>query len=90
MTENIKENFDRIPTKERNDFQFFLMEKRGVERGDHEAQGKWLKKYGKSVSDIIDNTENKDIRDFIMTGNYDEASKFVIEILEKEKVSVAA
>jgi hypothetical protein len=44
----------------------------------------------KTVSDIIDNTKNKSIRDLIMSGKYEEAAKLVIEILEeKENLLVA-
>ena len=87
------DNFEgRIPTEIRGPFQAFLMQKMGIGIGDIDSQINWAQKYAKLVSDIIDNSVNKEIRSFIMEGKNEEASNLVLEILKKEdnKIEIAA
>ncbi len=93
MQENIEQNniqekqkidIERIPMKERNVFQVYLMGKMGVMHGETESQETWAEKYAKLVSDIIDgkNGENNAIiKPLIAEGRYEEASEYVMKIL---------
>lgn len=84
--ETIKQNTDRIPLKERNVLQSVIMTKMGVARGDIKAQEEWSKKYilsgGNMISKIIDDPENLEIRNNILSGKFDVAAELVIKKLE--------
>jgi len=84
------ENFIRIPLVERTAFYVALMEKMGTEHRNYKLQSEWLDEYRKPVGDIIDSVDNKDVRNLIMKGNYEDAAKSVIDILNEKKVKVAA
>lgn len=84
-------NSNQIEAKERMAFQILLIKKMLGERPVNETDEEWRQekinwcdKYAKIVGDIIDNTENKEIRDLILKGKKDEASNIVIELLKKE------
>lgn len=89
--------FDRIPQRERNNFQSLLMKLMLGEQPIHKdkkewrvEQRKWFDAYGGVVSDIIDNPKNKEIRDLIMVEKYTEASSLVIKMLGEDKINKAA
>jgi hypothetical protein len=76
-------DIQRIPLKERNLLQYFVAQSFGEKPAD-ETNDVWLEKtlrWTKAVSDIIDNTENKNIRDLTISGKYEEAAKLVVEML---------
>jgi hypothetical protein len=85
--ENIKiENFEgRIPLEQRNIFQIFLMGELGVKHGDYKSQENWVKN-AKEISNIIDDEENVEIRNFIMRGKNKEASDLIINKLKQTKL----
>jgi hypothetical protein len=89
VSEKREHNIDRIPFKERMEFQKFLMEEIGFSRGKNlEAAEEWAIKNAEKVSDIIDNIsreDNKIIRPLIMKGDYKEASKYVLKALEESE-----
>jgi len=94
MLGNIQEQntslIERIPLKERNAFQVFLMKKVGMDRGqeNHDVSEEWAMKYAGKVSEIIDDVnreDNKIIRPLIMRGDYEEASEHVLKALEEKK-----
>ena len=85
------ENTERIPLKERNIFQAKLMRemfgegfvnKTSQEKIDIELT--WAELYAKKVSDIIDHAEYQNIRDFIMSGKYEEATVLIIPIISAD------
>jgi len=94
MTEEIKVgNFERIPIKIRLSFQRVLMNKMLSEKPSDIRQIEWADVYAKRVSDIIDNTENSNIRDLILTGDeekYKEASEILVKIFDGENRGKAA
>ena len=71
----------RIPIEIRNPFQIYLMKEMGVKHGDIDKEIIWAEKYGKKISDIIDNLENSKIREHILSGNFKEAIKQIYEKL---------
>lgn len=76
--ELIKANHkDPVPVPERNHFQGFLMGEMGVKRHSGDKEVEWAVAYGKQISDIIDNPEQKEIRDLIDKGYqaYEESMK---------------
>lgn len=78
---------DKIPFKQRNLFQAYLMNMMDVKRGEHNLQEKWTNKNAGRISEIIDDTSNKNyeiIKDLITNEKYDEASKYVLEELDRE------
>jgi hypothetical protein len=83
-------SIDRIPLKERNAFQGFLATSMIGKDASIEDKIAWADKYGKVVSDIIDNTKNEEIRNYIFRGDHGTASRLVIEMLNREKVPAAA
>lgn len=92
-----KENFDRIPLKERMEFQIILIKlmlgEKSIEKTHEEwnqEEIKWIELYAKRVSDIIDNPQNEIIRTLIMKQEYLQAADIVIKILEKEEIKMAA
>ena len=93
MKEEVVENLDKIPLKERQAFQVFLIQSMLNERSSYESDEKWneegmgwIKKYGKMVSNIIDNVKNEEIRNLIIRGEYEKASVLVKEKLNIEKI----
>lgn len=95
--ETVTENLNRIPMRERNAFQGLFMQlmlgEKPIDKTKEEwnkEKAKWLETYGKTISDIIDNPKNKDIRDLIMQGRHKEASEIVIKMLEGEGIKIAA
>lgn len=76
---------ERVPTGPRDTLQFVLMEKMGIKRGDHKAQNEWAFKYAALVSDIIDNKENQQIRDFLNENKFDEAAEILLETIEAKE-----
>ena len=88
---------ESLPTEMRAPFQSFVLKKILGEKSESMTQEEWDMKtlkwfdiYAKDISDIIDNTENKKIRDLIIAGKYEEASVLVIKILDAEKWAKAA
>ena len=91
------ENMQRIPLKERNLIQYFVTKAIFGDRPDNISKEEWgtktsdwYLKNGETISDIINNTNNKNIRDLIMTGKYQEASDLVIEMLDENEKALAA
>lgn len=89
------EKINRIPLKERMAFQVFLVRymlgERSLEKTKkewNEEEIKWAEMYAKVVSDIIDNPENKEIRNLIMEEKYKEASDIMIEMLKNNRIDV--
>lgn len=89
-------NYDTIPLKERLELQNILIETmlgevylQNTETIKHVTAFQWANKYIKKVSSIIDNIENKEIRDLILNHQYKEAGELIIPIL-KEEVDLAA
>ena len=83
INNTIEKVTDRIPLKERNEFQSFLIEITIGKKASLEDKLEWAIKNGKLVSDIIDNTQNENIRSLIMVGKYKEASELVLVILNE-------
>ncbi len=91
-------NPNKIPVRERAAFQRFLLQLMFSEKPINKTKeewsvekANWLEAYGgKIISDIIDDPKNKEIRDFIMQGEYQEASKLVIKILRASESEIAA
>ena len=81
MQELLENKMERLPLKERNEFQIFLMKNMLGSGSSNEGQIAWADAYAKKVSEIIDNPENKEIREFIMGGKYEEAGEMVKEML---------
>lgn len=90
--ETVEKNIDRIPPEMRDPFELVLMEimisnSAGKNINDidkeekHKLEGEWVVNYAQKVGKIIDNKENKEIRDYIINGEYSEASKLVLESL---------
>lgn len=43
----------------------------------------WANEHGKDISDVIDNPENKNIRDLIFSSEYQKAAEETIRLLNK-------
>jgi hypothetical protein len=92
-----KDSFQKIPVKERMAFQVFLIksmlgEKKPSDKTDeewNEEKIKWTD-YARTISSIIDNTENKELTDLIMAAKYKEASDIIIKMLKTENAKIAA
>jgi len=91
------EVIDRIPNKERTTFQRLLMRVMLGEKLAHNESGEWRKEeerwvnvYARSVSDIIDNVENQELRKLIMEEKYNEAVVIVVNMLMTKLEAVAA
>jgi len=83
-------NLDKIPLKERMEFQLTLIELMLGKKSSYinidewnRVTIEWVEKYRGIVSDIIDNTENKKIRDLIMKTKYKEVSDIVAKMLKE-------
>lgn len=75
-----KEKFSRLDLASRNKVQSLLMERMIAEKVvDNKIA--WVEQYGKFVSDIIDNTDNAEIRGLILEGKYPEAADLILERL---------
>jgi hypothetical protein len=90
-------NIQRIPLKERNLVQYFVAKAIFGDRPDGVSKEEWgtktsdwYLKNGKTISEIIDNTENKNIRDLITAGKYQESAELVIKMLNEDKTPLAA
>src|ERR1035437_8688152 len=78
-----------IPLKERDEFQVFLMDIIMKEMNfSDEYMGTWAldknlggEGHGKEISEIIDNDDNQIIKSLIMKGDYESATREVIELL---------
>lgn len=81
------ENADtRLEIEHRNPLQAFIIKEMLQEKAhDRFSQEDWAARYGKKISDIIDVPEHEDIRILARAGNYQEAAKMVIDILEKSE-----
>ncbi len=82
-------DYERIPLKERLDFQHILIEKmlgKDFRQKPRENQIlieiDWAEKYAKKVSQIIDNKQNAEIRDLILKLEYDKAADLIVLLLE--------
>lgn len=89
------EKINRIPLRERMDFQLVLMQIMLGEKSTYKDEDEWNKItinwaeiYGREVSNIIDNPKNKEIRDLIMEKKYKDASFALIKILETKEIDV--
>ncbi len=90
---DMRPDYERIPLLERMRFQHELIEEmlgadfRLKPRAEQiQLEINWAEKYAKKVSSIIDDVENKEIREFILSGHYVEASVLVLDILKKDIV----
>jgi hypothetical protein len=89
-------NLEHIPGKERTQFQLALIESmlgEKLETGNQEQESKvmdWINHYAQKTADIIDNPNNKEIRELIMSGDYNEASTILMKALLEEKTDLAA
>ena len=72
-----KIEIQRIPLKERNLLQYFM-----IKLFDKVGENKTNRAWFEAISNIIDNTENKNIRDLIMSGEYENAANLVNEKLK--------
>ena len=99
MNEGIpKTEKEREPEKftfpKRVAFHFFLMKKMlGAETDeelDNEQGIRWTETYAKIISDIVDDKENTEIRNFIAEENYDKASELVNQMLMEKMKKIAA
>ncbi len=91
------ESDNKIPVLERVAFQRSLIQlmlgEKPINKTDKEWREEALKlvnTHAEKISDIIDDPKNKEIRDFIMQGEYQEASKLVIKILRASESEIAA
>jgi len=90
------ENPEHILGKERTQFQLALIESmlgEKLETGNQEQESKvmdWINHYAQKTADIIDNPSNKEIRELIMSGDYNEASTILMKALLEEKTDLAA
>lgn len=55
---------------------------------NNDTELEWMKENGGRVSEIIDNVDNEDVRDLIISGNIFEASHLIKTILEKENSDI--
>lgn len=91
MPEKIPENRYRLEIEHRNPLQVFLLKKMLGERThDHKAQEEWGSEYGRRISDIIDTPAHEDIRGLARAGNYEEAAKIILRILEEEDTIIGS
>ena len=90
-------NPDRMPFHERMAFQVVLipkmigtdLEPKSTEK--FKAEMNWAENYATKVSEIIDTASNKEIRDLILTGQYEKACELIIPLLLfKEDHTLAA
>jgi hypothetical protein len=81
MNESEKK-IDRMPIEKRNPFQVFLMSEMGVKHGDVLSEEIWANKYGRKISEIIDNPYNMDIRNDIMNDKFKDASDKIHKLLD--------
>jgi len=96
MRELLETKVERIPLRQRNHFQIFVIKFMLAEKHIHETTEEWNEKvsvwsqaYAKEISNIIDNEENLNIRSLIIEEKYKEASVLVMKILEeKEEKSI--
>jgi hypothetical protein len=72
---------EKLPLRERNEFQRALMENMIGEKPSVDNAISWADMYGKQVSDIIDNNSNEKIRSLIMEHKYLEAVKEIAPLL---------
>lgn len=82
-------DYDRIPLKERLDFQHILIEKmlgKDFRQKPRENQIlleiDWAEKYARKVSEIIDDKKNEELRDLIFKSEYNKASDMIILLLQ--------
>ena len=80
MSTETTEKIEAIPTKERNEFQVFLAREMFGADISEERMLMWINEYAKKVSEIID-LDNGKIREYIMSGQYKEASDIVQTML---------
>ncbi len=84
-------NPDRMPFNERMAFQVVLIQKmigtdfepKSTEK--FKAEMEWAENYATKVSEIIDTPNNKEIRDFILGCDYQEACELIIPMLRPKK-----
>ncbi len=92
--ETIHFETEAIPLKERNAFQrtlFKLMLGAGLENKPQSEKADievaLVERYGKIVSDMIDDPTHLEIRRLIMEQKYDEASALLIKTLSDEQIA---
>ncbi len=98
--ESLGYNDESIPLKERNLLQYFIGKKKFPERPTSESEKDWNARIeewftlnAKTISEIIDNPNNKIIRDLTMAGKYKEASDLVLVMIgenEEGRHAIAA
>ncbi|MFH1454991.1 MAG: hypothetical protein ABIF22_01580 [bacterium] len=81
IQKQINDFTERIPIGKRNPFQIFLMQEMGVKHKDIESGEIWSEKYGRIISEIIDNPNNIEIRDDIMNDKFKDASDKIYKLL---------
>jgi hypothetical protein len=82
-------NTNKIPTRERCDFQAALMDMM-IPIKSTQAELEWCDKYVDTVSELIDDPKNSEIRELIMNNQHAEASVLVRDILENSENKMAA
>jgi hypothetical protein len=90
-------NFDKIPLEERMAFQRLVLQsmlgEKPIYKTDEEWREEkitWVETYAKIISDIIDDTKNKEMRNLIMKGEYEKASNIIVEMLKTGELKKAA
>ena len=78
----------RLPIDKRNPFQVTLMKMMLGEDKTPESKIEWADKYGKIVSDIIDDSSNGKIRSLIMEEKYKEAAVIVANKLNPGSIEI--
>lgn len=88
---------DRIPLEKRAPFQRVIAQlARGkqpadVSKDEWRAQNlAWFDEHRDAMTRIIDNPANTEIRDLAMEGNYEEAAKLVLPMLDEGSQALAA
>jgi hypothetical protein len=80
-----KEKYSRleIDVKERNLLHVEIM-KLMLTEFNNDTELKWVKENGSRVSAIIDNTDNVDLRELILSGDKERAAQLIKYLLVKE------
>lgn len=76
-----------ISVRDRNLLHIEIMKLMLPELND-DTELEWMKENGGKVSEIIDNVDNEDVRELIISGNIFEASHLIKAILENEKSDI--
>lgn len=74
---------DRLDLKHRAELQIELIKQMVGENPSYEQELAWADKYSGKVSDLIDYHEHDEIRSLALSGDYKQAAKLLLELLEE-------